>query len=565
MDKKFADTMIAQFQKKFFGFALSKCNDMSEAEELAARITCEAYITLRTVENVYNWEGYLHKIASNVYARYVQEQIKHKSSDINDVDVPSVEDFESDYIKKEELELLKREVAWLSKRHREIVLLHYYHNKKLAEIAEILDLPEGTVKWHLSDAKKLLKEGMKQTRKTGSLSEEPIKLVRFGHVGSPAPSEDAGLYLNSKLRQNIVFAAYFEPKTVEEIAKELNVSPVYIEGEVAYLEEYGFLDLLAGQKYRTNIFIQCAPYEVELKRRELDAEVAKLVCDTYIPELIERAKGYTRDNIYVPDKDFNYFLWSLIPMAITQYAMADLDWEALRENNYWVKRKDGGEYAADATLYQEKVEEILTKEHMSGPMYVGETDIPVFAWGLSTDFQDRKFDWADNSTTDYAAMALYLKGNLPKTEAVLDKYIRLYERGLLRQEDDSVNVIVVKENMENGLFAQLEKYAETNLGLIDFCGALRKYMPEMPAEVFAKIDEICEKKIALEKPYFPKHMYKALEIYRRARKINVIMVIEKLIESGILKPLSDAQKKGVMTVIYSDTLPEREQADENRA
>ena len=52
MDKKFADTMIAQFQKKFFGFALSKCNDMTEAEELAARITCEAYITLRTVENV---------------------------------------------------------------------------------------------------------------------------------------------------------------------------------------------------------------------------------------------------------------------------------------------------------------------------------------------------------------------------------------------------------------------------------------------------------------------------------------------------------------------------------
>ena len=33
MDKKFADTMIAQFQKKFFGFALSKCNDMTEAED----------------------------------------------------------------------------------------------------------------------------------------------------------------------------------------------------------------------------------------------------------------------------------------------------------------------------------------------------------------------------------------------------------------------------------------------------------------------------------------------------------------------------------------------------
>lgn len=113
MDKKFADTMIAQFQKKFFGFALSKCNDMKEAEELAARITCEAYITLRTVENVYNWEGYLHKIASNVYARYVKEQVKYKSGDISIVDIQSEENFESDVIKREELELLKREVAFV--------------------------------------------------------------------------------------------------------------------------------------------------------------------------------------------------------------------------------------------------------------------------------------------------------------------------------------------------------------------------------------------------------------------------------------------------------------------
>ena len=153
MDKKFADGMIAQFQSKFFGFALGKCNDIAEAEELAARISCEAYITLRTVEDVYNWEGYLYKIASNVYAHYVKEQVKRKTEGIDDIEIVSEEDFSVEFIKKEELERLKREVAWLSKRHREIILLHYYHNKKLAEIAEILELPEGTVKWHLNRAR----------------------------------------------------------------------------------------------------------------------------------------------------------------------------------------------------------------------------------------------------------------------------------------------------------------------------------------------------------------------------------------------------------------------------
>jgi len=555
MDKKFADTMIAQFQKKFFGFALSKCNDMTEAEELAARITCEAYITLRTVENVYNWEGYLHKIASNVYARYVQEQMKHKSDDISEMEVPSEENFESDYIKKEELDLLKREVAWLSKRHREIVLLHYYHNKKLAEIAEILDLPEGTVKWHLSDAKKLLKEGMKQSRKAGNLGEEPIKLIDTGHIGMPGTMGDTGAFLNSKLRQNIAYAAYFEPKTIEEIAKELNVSPVYVEDEVSYLEEWGFLDLMPGQKYRTNVLIECTPYEVELRIKELEAEAAKFICDEYISEVVKLAKNYAKDRIYVPDDDFNYFLWAIIPMAVVQHSKSEFDWAGLKENHYMVKRKDGGEYVAYATLYDEKVKEMLEKESLSGPMIKGDSEIPILSWGLSTNFQDREFSWEDNTIKEHIDFDRYLKGNLPKTEAVLDKYIRLYERGFLRQEDDSVNVIVVKEDMENGLFAQMDKYVETDIGKVDFAGYLRKYMPEITKEAWGKVDEICEKRILLEKPYFPKHMHKALEIYRRAKKINVIVVIEELIKRGILKPLTEAQKKGVMVVVYSDVLP----------
>ena len=79
MEKQFADKMIEEFQTKFFGFALSKCQNMQEAEELAARITCEAYVTMRQVEEVYNWEGYLYRIASNVYANYVQEQKKNES------------------------------------------------------------------------------------------------------------------------------------------------------------------------------------------------------------------------------------------------------------------------------------------------------------------------------------------------------------------------------------------------------------------------------------------------------------------------------------------------------
>lgn len=556
MEKQFADNMIAQFQNKFFGFALGKCNDMAEAEELAARISCEAYITLRTVEDVYNWEGYLYKIASNVYAHYVKEQIKRKTEGIDKIEFVSEEDFSAEFIKKEELELLKREVAWLSKRHREIIILHYYHNKKLAEIAEMLKLPEGTVKWHLSDAKKMLKEGMKRVRTEGNLGLEPIELIHMGNMGSPGPKGDTNTFLNSKLRQNIAYAAYFEAKTIEEIATELNVSPVFVEDEVLYLEEWGFLDLMPGQRYRTNVFIDCTPYEALLKLRELEYEVAKMLCDEYIPQLIELAKDYDKEFVYVPDDDLNYLIWSLIPMGLTQYSMGNFDWEMLKRKNYIVQRKDGGAYAAVATLHQKDVEELLEKEYICGPMVGVDVKAPVYTWALGTTYLGRDPGWEEQRSSDYVYLNMFLKGKMPKTEAVLDKYIRFYERGILRQEDDSVNIIVVKEWDERDLSIWAEKDEHELLETLEVSG-LRRYIPPISPEILKKINELCERRIQLEKTYYPKHMHTMLNTIRRVRGINVYMVIEELLKRGTLKPLTDVQKKGAMMVVYADILPNR--------
>jgi len=50
VDKIFADKMIEKFQKTFYGYARSKTYTIEEAEELAARIVLEAYVTLLKVD-----------------------------------------------------------------------------------------------------------------------------------------------------------------------------------------------------------------------------------------------------------------------------------------------------------------------------------------------------------------------------------------------------------------------------------------------------------------------------------------------------------------------------------
>lgn len=546
MNKQFADEMIEQFQTKFFGFALSKCRDLNEAEELAARITCEAYVTLRNMDEIYNWEGYLYKIASNVYAKYVKEQKKNKTKDIDGVEINDTYDFEADVSHKEELEQIKKEVAWLGKRHREIVILHYYHNKKLAEIAKQLDIPEGTVKWHLSDAKAQLKKGMSQVRRKGTLGIEPIELKGLGNMGKPGDLGDTSYFLNSKLRQNIAYAAYFEPKTKLEIAEELGVSPVYIEDEVDYLEEYGFLDLLAGQKYRTNIFITDVPGEAFHKSREIDKEIAIQICDLYVPKVLEYLEKSDRTNIYIPNDDWNFYLWSMIPMLVAENNMGSIDWDKLKQKNYLVKRKDGGEYVALATVYREDwLHDDFYHEMSCGPMYkiMSEDGANVASWCLSTDFDTREFGWVDHLGSDYSTLYMYLKGELPKTEGVLDKYIRLYDRGLLVNVNDQDKVNVIVKYMDN-----LEK---------DYVKVINNITLPASDELKENIEKLFQQKINLEKQYFPKHMHDMLEIYRRASNINVVMVIDELLERGVLKPLTEEQKKGVMNVVYADLLPVR--------
>jgi len=197
----------------------------------------------------------------------------------------------------------------------------------------------------------------------------------------------------------------------------------------------------------------------------------------------------------------------------------------------------------------------MKQEFYCGPMSAGNNEARAYSWSLSTVFEDREHGWQVNETADYKNLVLFMKGKLPKTEAVLDKYVRLYERGLLRQKDDRVNVIVVKEDPQNGLFVQLDKEESGEDVKVDNVGALRKFIPQMSPELKGKIEALAVQKINLQKEYMPEHMHKLVEVYESAKHINPVMVINELLKRGTLKPLTDDQKKGVMIAVFSDVLP----------
>ena len=60
--------------------------------------------------------------------------------------------------KKDRNAVLRECLGALSAEHREIVDLVYYHEKSVQEVAEIVGIPEGTVKTRMFHARKKLAE-----------------------------------------------------------------------------------------------------------------------------------------------------------------------------------------------------------------------------------------------------------------------------------------------------------------------------------------------------------------------------------------------------------------------
>jgi len=165
----------------------------------------------------------------------------------------------------------------------------------------------------------------------------------------------------------------------------------------------------------------------------------------------------------------------------------------------------------------------------------------IGSWSLGTGFDSRVFGWLDNLESDGLTFQLFLKGELPKNEALLDKYVRLYDRGFIanRNGKDVVNVIVEKTPVFDEQFIANKVFVTRKL----------------PDAVAAKVEKLVQKKILLEKPYYPGHMHKMLDFWHRVRPFNPNLVFEKLVKQGVLQPLTEEQKKGVMIIAYSDILP----------
>ena len=512
MKKQEADKLISSYIKKLFGFAMSRLSKIDEAEELAAEITLQVYESLLKQDSIENPDGYI----------YGRKQI----TAVDGLEyVPDSKDFTQEIIDSESYGILRREITFLSKQQREIIVLHYFHDKRVKEIAMLLSLNENTVKWHLACSRKELKMGMEKTRTTGTLGTEPIRFCNMGHNGCLGNKGDTSDFLAKVITQNIAYAAYHQPRTINEIAEELGINPIFVEDEVAVLEEYGFMDKLKNGKYRTNIRI----YEPNETRhriyKEIEPKYTKLFAEKFFAPILKTITEIPKW-LHIPDNDINLMKWCLVCFMA----------HGCDYSKYYIKRPDGGDYIAYATL---DVKPDCNTSEAEPNIYgaCGDMGRANFtdeiwwkSWQLDCYWSGRTGGWRDNLSEDYAKMYFWLNNQLPETTANAESYARLLDKGYLIKNSDGY---------------------KCNLILCDSEQKWHEYIPEATEE----IKELsCQYAAEVEKAELigqPEHMHELIKCQSKAAAGYLhTRVMKALLDMGVLKMPTKEQAKGLCTIMF---------------
>jgi len=552
VNRRDAEKTITKYLKPIFGFALKRCRSIQDAEDLSQEIAARAFRALLAKDDIEDMGKFIWTVAHNALSNYCRDTAGSMVGASVDEIADLIADPDSEIGADDSTETIRHlqtEIAYLSKLQRRIVIAYYFENCRQADIADELGIPLGTVKWHLFEAKKELKRGMDKVRKTSELKFNPVKFHSYGingSIGTKSPDE----FFRSILSQNICCCVRDTAKTVNEIADDLGVSPVYIETEVEFLEEYGFLQS-RKDKYIVNFIISEPTAELLIMQDDMYKHAAELYANDLYDELINSGlldddritcnhmlPGSAREN---PLRDINFLLWTLIPYIAARSGDKLRD-ESISFEEVATIRPDGAHNIYHASVVSDDMilpEDYVYMKNWCGPM-----------WNINKSRMMWQIDsqWSDRAPVN--------NRNIP---------------------DEQKRVLAYYDDDEEGLLSKHDYAWLAERGYIRISGDFDGYITAAWQAVILKNDEIRDKLLAignrikekhhtefnaLKAPYaeavmesVPAHLRKVkayeLQFVFHSDGWFILHCIMALLKNGKLKEPAEGQRKALTTLIVN--------------
>ena len=161
-DKVAMQVLFARHHVRVYRFVLRLVRDQTKAEDLISEVFLDVWrqagkFEARSAVSTWLLAIARYKALSALRRRPDEELDDETAAAIED---PG-DDPETALEKKDKGEILRKCLTALSPEHREIIDLVYYHEKSVEEVAEIVGIPENTVKTRMFYARKRLSELLK--------------------------------------------------------------------------------------------------------------------------------------------------------------------------------------------------------------------------------------------------------------------------------------------------------------------------------------------------------------------------------------------------------------------
>ena len=154
------EQLISLVRHKLYRTAYSYVRNEQDALDMYQETIYTAYVYLKTLKNPESFSSWITKIVVFKSIDFIRKESRHFTTASEELFAELISTENVDFV-SHSLDLSEA-FKFLDPTYKTIILLRYYHDLSIKEIAAIMNYPEGTVKSHLNRAKKMLKPILKE-------------------------------------------------------------------------------------------------------------------------------------------------------------------------------------------------------------------------------------------------------------------------------------------------------------------------------------------------------------------------------------------------------------------
>ena len=545
------EEVIKQFDSqeildKLYGFAYKRCNDSHKAEDLCSEIIVKVLLSARRNAQIEHIHAYVWAIAHKVYADLCEKRridgerltTDEFSENAMNVQTNPIDEFLESEEDKRRLQSVLRNIAFLSKIYRDVMVMYYIDGLKTAEIAKKLSISETVVKQRLFSARNQIKEEADTMQAGATL--KPIDIAFIG-TGNPVGNDPRGK-AERVLSKNLVYLCRNQAFTAKEISEKLNVPLPYVEDEIEIQlrgenGNYGLLRQVGKDKYIANILILDIP-ELEVATKTY-TKYLKEFCNGLNEMLDADSEKIMNFPFLSKQSDLRFVLWTLISKAVWKLdgAVCDLLKQKYFADIELIKRdfstlgfaiKDGEKldvrfYGCDG--FKDVIQEYDVYGYSS-----------IFVSNVYGERLDKHFSCGHHVLTDSLLLiTVRAIGGLSVntlTENEKETAAKAIECGYLRKDGNMLypKIVVFSEEKERDFYGLLSGFDKT---------------------INVLAEKIAAELSGLIKRYVPKHLINEYTMFSMGASIRILNdVIEACIAEDLLTvPNSRLCGEGVMMIV----------------